>query len=234
MLKFPGFLAILLKEADVITRAVIASLVLAATIGCRSSEQKQAEDAARQIQEGAAAIQRAAEQAGQGSAEQTAQGLQQLAQGLQQMAQGQTKAVDFETLKTLLPTVSGWTQSDAHGDEVTTPIAYSRAEAQYRKGDSTVRLEIMDSAMSQVMLAPLSMFLASGYSERSDNGFKRATKIGEHPAMEEWDNSARGGDVTTVVGNRFIVKASGNQVDDLAVIRQVVEAIDLSKLAALN
>jgi hypothetical protein len=215
-------------------RMMMASFALAAAVGCGGSEQQQAEDAAQQMQQGAEQVARAAEQMAQGSAEQMAQGLQQVTQGLQQMAQGQTEVVDYEVLKGLLPQVNGWTQAGVRGEQMSMPVKISRAEARYTRGDSSIELEIIDSAMSQLLLAPMSIYLSAGYSERSDEGFKRSAKIGDHPGIEDWNNGSRRGEVTAVVGNRFIVQATGRDIDDLAAVRQVVDAVDLTKLATLK
>ena len=189
------------------------------------------------MEEGAQQVQKAAEQMAkdaQGSSAQMAAGLQQMAQGFQQMAQGAAKPVDFEQLKGALPEVSGWTMSDARGEQVNMPVAISRAEARYTKDNSRVELEIVDTALSQLLLAPMSMFLGSGYSERSDDGFKRAAKVGGQPGFEEWNTNDKRGEVTAVVANRFIVKGTGHQVDNLETVKTVVEAVDLGKLAALK
>jgi hypothetical protein len=88
--------------------------------------------------------------------------------------------------------------------------------------------------MSQLLLAPMTMFLATGYSERSDDGFKRASRLKGNPGFEEWRTASKHGEVTTVVANRFIIKATGNDVDSIDVVRQSLEAVDLGKLAALK
>lgn len=219
-------------------KSLVVIPVLALTLAaCGGSEQQQAEDAAKQMEQGAQQMQQAAEQMAKGAAassEQMAQGLQQMAQGFQQMAQGSATPVDFEQLKAALPEVSGWTMSDARGEQANMPVAISRAEAQYRRDSSRVELEIIDSALSQLLLAPMSMFLSSGYSERSDDGFKRAAKIGGQPGMEDWNTRTRRGEVTAVVANRFIVKATGQGVESLDPVRAVVEAVDFAKLATLK
>jgi X-X-X-Leu-X-X-Gly heptad repeat protein len=219
------------------TLLVLSVIALCAT-GCGgSSQQREAEDAARKIEQGAQQLQEGAEkmaQSAQNSSEQMAEGLQQMAKGFQQMAQGSAKAVDFEQLKALLPSVDGWTMSEARGEQVNVPVAISRAEARYRRDSSQVDLEIMDTALSQLLLAPMSMFLGSGYSERSDDGFKRAATIGGQPGMEDWNTRSKRGEITTVVGNRFIVKATGHDVDSLDPVRQLVEAVDMGKLAAIK
>jgi hypothetical protein len=204
---------------------------------CGRSEQQQMDEATAKMEQGAQQMQEAAEKMAEGaqqSSEQMAQGLQQMARGFQQMAQGTAKPVDFEVLKASLPEVSGWAMSNSRGEQVNMPVAISRAEARYTKDTSRVELEIVDTALSQLLLAPMSMFLSSGYSERSDDGFKRAAKISGHPGMEDWNARTRRGEITAVVGNRFIVKATGHSVDDLDTVRGVVDAVDFGKLAALK
>jgi hypothetical protein len=211
---------ILFSEVLVTRRIGIAWLVAAlATVGCGgqtpSGQQGQQSQGAEALKQGA-------------------QGMEQMAKGFQQMAQGAAKPVDFEQLKAVLPEVSGWTRTDVRGEQVNMPIAISRAEARYQKDNGNIELEITDTALSQLLLAPLSMFLASGYEERSDDGHKRAVKVGGQPGMEEWNARSKRGEVTAVVGNRFIVKATGRDVADLAAVRQVVELVGFNRLAALK
>jgi hypothetical protein len=218
-------------------RAFVVSAAVVGAAACGGSEQRQAEEAAKQMEQGAEQMKQAAEQIAKGaqdSSAQMAQGLQQMAQGFQQMAQGAAKPVDYEQLKASLPEIDGWTMSDARGEQVNMPVAISRAEARYSRDQSRVELEIVDTALSQLLLAPMSMFLASGYSERSDDGFKRATKIAGQPGMEDWNTRTRRGEVTAVVANRFIVKATGHQVENIDTVRGAVEAVDVAKLAALK
>jgi hypothetical protein len=203
----------------VIKRTIIAGFVLAAAAGCGGAENQPAEQAAPQSQQDAEQVQRGAEQ---------------VAKAPPQIAQDHAEVVDFELLKSLLPSVNGWTQSGARGEQVSMPMEFSHAGVRYSRGDSSVALEITDSALNQMLLGPMSMFLASGYSERSDDGFKRSTKIGGHPGVEDWNSAARRGEITAVVNNRFIVQATGHDVDDLAAVRQIVDAVDLAKLSALK
>jgi hypothetical protein len=212
------------------------ALTLAAA-ACGSSEQKKQEEAAKQIQQGAEKMAQGAQAAGQAaqsSSTQMAQGLAQMAQGFQQMAQGTGKPVDYELLKAILPDVAGWERSNTKGEQVSMGVSVSKAETRYRKDDSQVDLEITDTAMSALILAPYTMFLSTGYEERSDDGFKRAAKLGGQPGYEEWNKDSRHGEVTVVVNNRFIVNAKGRDVADLEPVRKVVQAVDLAKLGALK
>ncbi len=164
-----------------------------------------------------------------------AQAAQQMAQGLQQMTQNQTApTVDFEKLVALVPELPGWTRSKPEGKQISMGVSMSRAEAEYTKGDSSISLEIVDSSFNQIMLAPMSMMLMSTYSERTSTGYKKAAPIGGSPGYESWDSEPKEGEVTVVVGNRFIVTAKGRNVDNIDVVRSLVQAIDLAKLAALK
>jgi len=224
------------------TRKMLVGLALTlAAAACGSSEQKKQEEAAKQIQQGAEKMAQGAQAAAQGagqaaqnSSAQVAQGLAQMAQGLQQMAQGTGKPVDYELLKAALPDVAGWERSNTKGEQVSMGISVSKAETRYRKDDSQVDLEITDTAMSPLALAPFTMFLTTGYEERSDDGFKRAAKVGGQPGYEEWNKDSKHGEVTVVVNNRFIVNAKGRDVADLEPVRKVVLAVDLAKLGALK
>ena len=196
----------------------------------KSPEQKQAEQAAKTVQEGAKKVAEGAEKAAQSSAQVT-QGLQQMTQGLQQLSQSKVKPLDFEVLKAALPDVAGWTRSNVKGEQVSMGAATtSRAEARYHRDGSEVELEVVDTAFSQLLLAPISMFLTNGYDERSDEGFKRATKVAGQPAFEEWNQRSARGEVTAVVAGRFILHARGHDVKSIDPVRAVVEAVNLKAL----
>ena len=171
----------------------------------------------------------------QQAADQMAKGMEQFAQGLQQMGQNKTAtAVDFEELIALLPEVDGWTRGKPRGEQVTMGVAISNAKASYTKDESSVDLEITDSSFNQLILAPFSMYLAAGFSERSTEGYKKGTTIGGHPGFESWQNDSRRAEVTAVVANRFVVQATGRNVDNAEAVKAFVQAVDFSKLAALK
>jgi len=214
--------------------AIVVALLVAGACGSPPARNdqatKQVEQGARQMQQGAETM---AEGARRGATE-MARGLEQMARGLQQMTQGSATAVPFEALVALLPEIPGWTRTEPRGETVSRPVTYSRAEARYSMGESRLQLVITDTALSPILIAPVKMFLAAGYAERSLDGFKRAATIGVHPATEDWNARSKRGEVTALVGDRFLVKASGDDVPSLDVVRKAVEAVDLGKLAALK
>lgn len=78
------------------------------------------------------------------------------------------------------------------------------------------------------------MYLASGYQERTSTGPRRSATIGGQPGFEERDSESGTGEVTVLVGKRFIVNARGINLDGIEPVRAVVERIDLNALAALK
>jgi len=154
--------------------------------------------------------------------------------GLSQVAQSQAKPVDFELLKGLLPEMSGWTRTRPRGEQMNTPFAISNAKAHYTMGESTMDIEITDSALNQMIFAPFAMFMASGYEERSDDGYKKAGTIAGSPGFESWEKDANRGEVTVIVANRFVVQAKGRRVASVDPVKKAIETIDLAKLATLK
>jgi len=161
--------------------------------------------------------------------------LQQPAQAAQQAGQAQVKIVDSDELKALLPEVAGYERLHAKGEQMSMGLAsFSHVEAHYEKGDSTITLEIQDTGVSQVLLAPLSVFTAPGFAEKSDYGYSKSTTIAGSPGFEKWEKEGKHAEITAIVANRFVVSGKGNEVESPDVVRKIVEAVNFAKLAALK
>ena len=144
------------------------------------------------------------------------------------------KAVAFEELLALLPEPAGWTRSKPRGEQISMGMDMSRALCDYEKGESSIDLEITDSSFNQVFLGPLTTFLAAGYSERTNDGYRKASPVSGHPAFETWNSDSRRAEVVVVVANRFVVQATGRDVDNAEPVRALAQAVDFSRLAALK
>lgn len=196
-------------------------LVASAACGGPSPEQQQAAEAARTLQD---------------SAQQMATGAEAFAQGLAQMAQaatdGKVTVVQFEDLQKALPELAGWTRATPTGSTVTMPFAMSQAEADYVNGDQRMEASIVDTALNQALFMPFSMFLASGYSERTSEGFRRSVTIKGEPGFEEWNEPGQSGTVTIVVGKRFVVSVDGSGVSGVEPMRALIERVDFGALTA--
>lgn len=206
----------------------LTALALVATAACgKSEEQKQAEEAAQKIAE---ATKAGADQMAAGAAA-VAKGLEAMTKGVADAA-GTVDVLPFEKLGEAMPDVSGWKRGEVRGRSTTMPFSISTSEARYENGDARVDVEITDTALNQVIMAPFSMYLVQNYSERSSDGYRKGTTFKGEPAFEEVENRAKRGSLTVVVGKRFIVKASGRNVADAEPARSILDKMDFSKLTA--
>jgi hypothetical protein len=208
--------------------AGLAVFTLIAAVACgKSAEQEQAEKTAQAVADATKA-----------GADQMAEGAAAMAKGLEQMAQGaggaggKVEVLPFEKLGEAFPEVSGWTRGEVTGETTSFPMAISRSEANYTKGDSRIEVEVVDAALSQMLFAPFSMFLAANYSERSSHGYKKGTSVKGEPAFEEVNTQDNTAEITVVVAKRFIVTSRGARGTGIEPVRAVLEQMDFSKLTA--
>lgn len=211
----------------------LASLVAAAAIAaCGGSKSEEAgertETAAEGAQAGADAMQKGAES---------------MAKGFEAMAKsfgggaGDIKPVEpasFRDLQAALPEVSGWERENPSGERMTSPFAYSQASVTLRKGDASIDAKILDSGFNQLLFAPFSMFMVNGYEKETSDGFERSVSIDGNPGWERWNSSSRSGELNVVVGKRFLIQIEGNDIDDVKVLRTVLDRTDLRKLSSLQ
>jgi len=197
------------------------------SVACgKSAEQEQAEKTAQAIADATKA-----------GADQMAAGAAAMAKGLEQMTQGagaagKVEVLPFETLGEAFPEMSGWTRGEVTGSSSTFPMAMSQSEASYRNGDARIKLEVVDAALAQVMMAPLSMFMTANFSQRSSDGYKKGTTVKGQPAFEEVNTKNDTAEITVVVDKRFIVTSHGSRGTGIDPVRAVLEQMDFSKLTA--
>jgi hypothetical protein len=216
--------------------AVLMTLAsLSAACGGSSEQQKAAED-----------LQKSAEQM-QKSSDDLSKGAQDMASGFEAFGKamagamnggnGDTKPVDpvgFRDLQTVMPDVPGWEKQKPTGERMTAPFSMSQASVNYRKDDASIKMEIMDSGLNQLLFTPFTMFMASGYEKETQDGFERSVNISGNPGWEKWDSGTRNGELNVVVAKRFLVQLEGHDIDDLKALRDVLDRTDLKKLADLK
>lgn len=225
---------------------VIGGLVLAVAFagGCgKSDEQIAAEKAAEETREAAEALAKAAETAGTTAANEGMAAAAKALEGFAGALGGATptgpdgkpvQPVGFRDLQTALPEVAGWERAQPTGERMTSPVAFSQAEASYSMGDAQIQVKVVDSAFSQILIAPWSMFLATGYEKESSSGYEKATAINGNPGFERWNRENKDGEVNLVVAKRFLVTVEGNNIDDMKTLQEFAAKVDASRLSALK
>lgn len=159
-----------------------------------------------------------------------AQAIRDLQNGIKRTA----VAAPFESLVALLPEIGGWQKGKPRGERYEIGMPMSRAQVAYTKDDHEIDLEILDSSFNEMALAPISMYLLPNYSQSSAEGYQKGITLRGHPGWEEWDIQPKRGKVGIVVGKRFIVSASGTDLESISPVRVVVSAVDFTKLAAIK
>jgi hypothetical protein len=221
-------------------RKIICIAIVALSVGCgKSAAQKQAEEAADNLKKAANAVASAAEKQGTASA---AQGTNDLAKAMAGMAAamnggGNGKTVDpvaSDVLKATLPSVSGWEMGSPETQRMTSPVAFSQVQAQYKQGDKSIDVKVVDSGYAQMLIAPWAMFLASGYSRESNDGYEKATTINGEPGFEKWQKENKRGELNAFVGKRFLVSLEGDELADTKVLHDFASKMDFGKIANLK
>ena len=212
--------------AGVLTAAVLAA-------GCgQSEEEKQAEEAAKAAEQTA--------QSAEAAAAEATKGLEAMAKGLEQLAgggSGDQKAaepVKLQDLLATLPQLEGWEQQKPEGERMTSPFPSANAKATYTKGDASVDVEVVDSAFNQLLLAPISMFLSSGYSKESTTGYEKSTTVNGQPGWEKWESDSKRGELNALVAKRFLVSIEGDGIDSVETLKDVASKMDFNRLASLK
>ncbi len=133
-------------------------------------------------------------------------------------------------LQALVPTLDGWTRGDVRAQTITEPEAATTATASYTRNEGRLDLEISDTGGTSSMLESLGAMAGSDINREVANGYFKGTTVAGHPAVESWNTVDRLGELTVLVGNRFIVHVGGRALDDAAPMRALVERIALGEL----
>ena len=214
-----------------ILSVVIVAAMFAAACG-KSEQQKQAEKAAEDLKKAAEAMTKAAEKQG-------AQGTADMAKAMEGMAAAfGAKTADgkpveplaFQTLETALPSVSGWEMNKPHGERMTSPFPFSKTEARFKNGDQNVRVSITDAAGAAMMLMPVRMMVATGYSRETSDGYEKATTVSGQPAVEKWKPEDKNGELTILANDRFVVEMRGNHLPSVKTLYEFAGKVDFGKL----
>ena len=226
-------------------RRLVSAIVIAGLFASacgKSAEQKAAEQAAEDLKKATEAMAEAAAKQGTAAA---AQGTADMAKAMQGMAAAfsgngadgkPVNPVSFQTLQTQLAEGVGLgdarTARRAHDDA---DAVTRRVEADYRKGDASVDVKIMDTGMAPMLVAPWSMMLATGYSKETTDGYEKATTIGGNPAVEKWDSRDKRGELNILVGKRFMVIDRRPPIcRDIKDVKAFTSAMDFGAIAALK
>ena len=210
-------------------RAFIAVLITASVAtgaaACGTSEQQKAVDAAaKQLEE-------TAQSAEKGD---TAKSLQDVGSALGAIAgnpnQQPVEPVSIRDLQSVFPELEGWEKGKPTGEKMSTPATYSQAEVTYTKGESRLEARMVDSGFNQLIIGPIMFMMARGYERETEDGYEKSAKVAGLPGWERWNTESKSGEVSAVVGKRFILTIQGENIDDSKVLYRLAEKADFNGL----
>jgi hypothetical protein len=141
--------------------------------------------------------------------------------------------VSFSALIPLLPGApAGWTAEEPRG-ETSSGMGFkiSEAERSYTKGDERLHVKIVDGAYNSLMYAGVTM--AAQFAHESTEGYEKGVTLDGNPGVEKWNKADKRGELSVIVGKRFLVDIEASPVD-ADFVRTVWSSIDGAKLAALK
>ncbi len=202
--------------------------------GCKSQEQKAAEETAKRMEEASKQM-AAATQNGQvnvGDAMNALGAAMGAANGGKKV-----ETVDYKVLKDMLPaSLSGMRRTDATGEKTSAMgMQISNAEGRYsgEKGEN-VTLKITDIGSLTGLAGMAAYAWASTEVDREgDDGYEKTSKFNGYKSHEKWNKSGKSGEISVMVGGRFVVEASGYNVD-MNGLKDAMSKVDLGKLDGMK
>lgn len=149
-----------------------------------------------------------------------------------------TDLVAPAVLEKLLPSPEGWTRGvvRAMQTEITQECSYSSASISFTKDEMKVKLTLADTGAHQESLLALAMMVMTLPDNYTDDVPPATTvkrlKMDGSPAAELWDAQKLSGEITVVVGGRFVASVETAKVDSLDTLRAILASVNLKALAA--
>lgn len=145
--------------------------------------------------------------------------------------------VDFRELKSMLPaSAGGITRTDASGEKSgALGIMVSSAEGKYETPDGkSIMLKIADIGSLSSVAGMTGYAWANNEIDReSDNEYEKSTTFKGYKALEQYNKKTHAGNLSVLVGNRFVVEAHGTNVE-MKALKAAIESVDLRKLDGMK
>lgn len=219
-----------------IRRAGLTGLGLCLVVlgGCKSPEQKAAEETAKQMQEVSKQMQ-AATKNGQVNMGDAMNALGAAMGGAKDGKKVET--VDYKALKDMLPeSLSGMKRTDASGEKSSAMgMQVSNAEGRYSNDQGAhVTLKITDIG-SLTGLAGMAVYAwaATDIDRESDSGYEKTSKFNGYKSHEKWTKSSKSGEISVLVADRFVIEASGDGVE-MDALKDALTKLNLGKLEGMK
>ncbi|MBK6902657.1 MAG: hypothetical protein IPH04_07545 [Saprospirales bacterium] len=145
------------------------------------------------------------------------------------------QVVDWRKLQELLPNkIDGMPRTNESGETAgAMGFNFSQTEGTYEEGDRRINLKMMDTGGLSGLMSMSAAWATMTIDKEDRNGYERTTEIDGYKAFEKYNKNTEDGELSVLVGKRFIVTLDGRGVsmDDL---RDALGDVELRKLEKLN
>ncbi|MEO8575234.1 MAG: hypothetical protein ABI556_00975 [Gemmatimonadales bacterium] len=211
------------------------SMAFALSTGCKSPEQKAAEDVAKNLEEVGKKMEAATKD---GQPANMADAMSALGAAMGAANGGKkVETVDYKVLKDMLPgDAAGLKRNEATGEKTSAMgMQISNAEGRYSDGaGKSMTIKITDIG-SMTGLAGMAAYAwsATEIDRDSDTGYEKTSTFNGFKSHEKYDKSSKSGEVSVLVGGRFVAEVSGNNVD-MDAMKDALTKVDLKKLDGMK
>ena len=216
------------------TGLIALSLTLVLATGCKSDEQKAAEEYAKNMEEASKKL----EEASKTGTANMSDAMNALGAAMGAAGGGkQVETVDYKILKDMLPgDAAGLKRTEATGEKTSAMgLQVSNANGRYSNdAGASMTIKITDIG-SMTGLAGMAAYAwaATEVDRESDTGYEKTSSFNGFKSHEKYDKSSKSGEISVLVGNRFVAEVSGNDVD-LDAMKDALSKIDLKKLDGMK
>lgn len=210
------------------------SLSLFFLAACKSPEQKAAEETGKRLEEASKQMEAATKngQVNMGDAMNALGAAMGAANGGKKV-----ETVDYKVLKEMLPeSLGGLRRTDATGEKTSAMgMQISNAEGRYSndKGASmTVKITDIGSLTGLAGMAAYA-WAATDIDSESDTGYEKTSSFNGFKSHEKWNKSSNSGEISVLIGSRFVAEVSGNDVD-MNALKDALSKINLKKLDGMK
>ena len=143
--------------------------------------------------------------------------------------------VSFKVLMNYLPKeIPGLKAEKPRGETVQwQKWTHSSASAEFNgeTDNQSARVNIYDYAYISNLYLPYQMMFKMKFERESIDGYEKSTELNGMPTFEKWDIEGKDNEVTVLVGKRFIVNVSTNNMPEGSA-RKIAEGLDFGSLAS--
>lgn len=141
----------------------------------------------------------------------------------------QVQLVSLAALRASVPEFRGWTRGEPVAQENTSPRG-AHVVTTYTRGSEKLELEIADTGGEPSAIESLEHMAGSNTNRTVGNGYFKGTMVGAFPAVESWNTVEKIGELSVLIGRRFIIHVAGSGLKDAAPMRAVAAAVDTTRL----